>query len=139
MLLSAALSLASPRGHAGKLSVLIFHRVLPRQDPLFPHEIDAAQFERICTWLRRGCCAVRRARFTLPEAWTVFVERGMQMTLAALRVLLPFTASHPALRLAGRGETKSKSGHGRYEREQQNGDRSPHCCVLPAHRVELPL
>lgn len=41
----------SPAGARGRLSVLIFHRVLPARDPLFPDEIDAARFERLCAWL----------------------------------------------------------------------------------------
>jgi peptidoglycan/xylan/chitin deacetylase (PgdA/CDA1 family) len=44
--------LAAPAGAAGKLSILIFHRVLPQPDPLFPAEVDAAQFDEICCWLR---------------------------------------------------------------------------------------
>jgi peptidoglycan/xylan/chitin deacetylase (PgdA/CDA1 family) len=44
--------LASPAGTVGKLSILIFHRVLPRPDPLFPAEVDAVQFDEICGWLR---------------------------------------------------------------------------------------
>jgi peptidoglycan/xylan/chitin deacetylase (PgdA/CDA1 family) len=42
----------SPRGANARLSTLIFHRVLAEPDPLFPSEIDAAQFDRICGWLR---------------------------------------------------------------------------------------
>lgn len=42
----------SPGGPRGKLSILIFHRVLPAQDPLFPGEVDRARFGRICSWLR---------------------------------------------------------------------------------------
>ncbi len=42
----------SPEGNHGRLSVLIFHRVLAAPDPLFPDEIDAHRFEQICTWLK---------------------------------------------------------------------------------------
>ena len=42
----------SPAGKAARLSTLIFHRVLPRADPLFPDEMDAARFDELCTWLR---------------------------------------------------------------------------------------
>ena len=31
--------------------VLIFHRVLPRQDLLFPHEMHAQRFDQLCAWL----------------------------------------------------------------------------------------
>ena len=37
-----------------RLSILIFHRVLPRPDPLFPDEIDAAQFDRLMTLVAGG-------------------------------------------------------------------------------------
>lgn len=43
----------SPGGAAGRLSVLIFHRVLAAPDPLFPAEMDAARFTATCDWLRR--------------------------------------------------------------------------------------
>lgn len=44
--------LLSPSGARARLSVLIFHRVLPQPDPLFPDEIDAARFDAILGWLR---------------------------------------------------------------------------------------
>ena len=43
--------LRSPAGPAGRLSILIFHRVLPTQDPIFPEEIDVPTFDRICQWI----------------------------------------------------------------------------------------
>ena len=46
------LSWASPRGQAARLSVLIFHRVLPLPDPLFPNEIDARRFDEMCAWVK---------------------------------------------------------------------------------------
>ncbi len=45
------LSWLSPAGHNARLSILIFHRVLPQPDPLFPGEVSAADFDRICGWL----------------------------------------------------------------------------------------
>lgn len=45
------LSLASPRGRSGRLSVLVLHRVLPGPDPLYPEAIDAARFRQMCHWL----------------------------------------------------------------------------------------
>jgi peptidoglycan/xylan/chitin deacetylase (PgdA/CDA1 family) len=50
--LKLALGLLSPAGERARLSILIFHRVLPQRDPLFPTEIDATAFDRICGWLR---------------------------------------------------------------------------------------
>ena len=41
----------SPAGASAKLQVLIFHRVRAIPDPLFPGEIDAQQFDRLCTWV----------------------------------------------------------------------------------------
>lgn len=38
-------SLLSPAGARARLSILIYHRVLPAPDPLFPVEVDAARFE----------------------------------------------------------------------------------------------
>ncbi len=52
-MLRAAFSLASPAGPRARLSILIFHRVLPEVDPLAPDEVDAARFDQICGWLAR--------------------------------------------------------------------------------------
>lgn len=38
-------SFLSPAGERARLSILIYHRVLPAQDPLFPQEVDAARFD----------------------------------------------------------------------------------------------
>lgn len=45
-------SALSPGGAGGRLSSLIFHRVLPEPDPLFPGEVDAKRFDTICGWVR---------------------------------------------------------------------------------------
>lgn len=47
-----ALGALSPAGNRAKLSILIFHRVVPRSDELIPSEVDADAFNRICGWLR---------------------------------------------------------------------------------------
>ena len=44
--------LFSPGGAHGRLSVLIFHRVLPAPDPLFPGEMDVARFDETLGWLK---------------------------------------------------------------------------------------
>lgn len=44
-------SLLSPGGASARLSILIFHRVLPVADPLFPEEMHAERFSEICRWL----------------------------------------------------------------------------------------
>jgi len=51
-MLSSILKWSSPAGEGGRLSVLIFHRVLPQPDPLFPDEVDATRFNLICGWLK---------------------------------------------------------------------------------------
>ena len=42
----------SPSGPDARLSVLIFHRVLPEPDPLFPDEVDARRFDELCGWIK---------------------------------------------------------------------------------------
>lgn len=46
------LSWAAGRASARRLSTLIFHRVLPQPDNLFPGEMHAARFDALCRWLR---------------------------------------------------------------------------------------
>jgi peptidoglycan/xylan/chitin deacetylase (PgdA/CDA1 family) len=43
----------SPAGARGRLSILIFHRVLPKLDPLFDDTPDAARFEQQLQWVSR--------------------------------------------------------------------------------------
>jgi peptidoglycan/xylan/chitin deacetylase (PgdA/CDA1 family) len=64
----------APGGDRGRLSILIFHRVLAAPDPLRSAEFDAQQFDVVCDWLRRWFnvlpldAAVRRlAERTLPR------------------------------------------------------------------------
>lgn len=45
-------SLMSPAGRGARLNTLIFHRVLPQPDPLFPDEVDAAAFDTILGWVK---------------------------------------------------------------------------------------
>ena len=51
MLIRQLLGVMSPGGTRGRLSILIFHRVLPQVDPLFPQEMDAQRFDVLCGWL----------------------------------------------------------------------------------------
>jgi len=51
MLLRPLFSLASGSGKVARLSVLIFHRVLPKPDVLFPDEMDARRFDETCAWI----------------------------------------------------------------------------------------
>ncbi len=52
MILRRALSMASPAGDRARLSVMVFHRVWPHEDPLFPNEVDANRFDAICGWIK---------------------------------------------------------------------------------------
>jgi peptidoglycan/xylan/chitin deacetylase (PgdA/CDA1 family) len=45
-------SLMSPAGEGARLTVFIFHRVLPEPDPLFPDAVDVKRFDQIVGWLR---------------------------------------------------------------------------------------
>ena len=45
------LSMLSPAGADARLTTLIYHRVLPQVDPLFPDEIDARRFNETCACL----------------------------------------------------------------------------------------
>lgn len=51
-MLTPLLTLLSPAGERARLSVLIFHRVLPDPDALFPEEVDAATFDVLCSWVK---------------------------------------------------------------------------------------
>lgn len=53
MLTKPLISVLSPAGPNARLSVLIFHRVAARVDPLFPDDVDVRRFDEICTWLKR--------------------------------------------------------------------------------------
>ncbi|WP_249937321.1 polysaccharide deacetylase family protein [Roseateles sp. DAIF2] len=78
------MSLASGRGTQAKLSTLIFHRVLPEADPLFPEEMHAARFRELCAWLRSWFrvlpldeAALRLKNGTLPaRACTITFDDG---------------------------------------------------------------
>lgn len=51
---AAVLRQAAALRGASRLSVLIFHRVSPEPDPLFPNEVDAARFDRMMGLLARA-------------------------------------------------------------------------------------
>lgn len=51
-MLRLPLSVVSPAGRRGRLSILIFHRVLAVPDPLFPDLPDVAAFETRMRWVR---------------------------------------------------------------------------------------
>lgn len=51
VIIKPSLRMMSPAGARARLSVLIFHRVLPQPDPLFLDEMHAVHFDAICGWL----------------------------------------------------------------------------------------
>ncbi|MDO8310518.1 MAG: polysaccharide deacetylase family protein [Sideroxyarcus sp.] len=51
--LKCIMSVLSPGGQRARLSVLIFHRVLSLQDPLFPGEQDVRRFNEVMSWVAR--------------------------------------------------------------------------------------
>ena len=68
------LNMASPAGAHARLSVLVFHRVLPAPDPLYPEAMHAQRFTELCRWVQSMFCtlplddAARRLRNgTLPR------------------------------------------------------------------------
>lgn len=52
MIAKALVRVVSPGGQHGRLSILIFHRVLARQDPVLTWDLDALGFERTVSWLK---------------------------------------------------------------------------------------
>lgn len=53
MILKSIASALSPAGPQARLSILIFHRVLLQQDPLFPGEQDMRRFNEVLSWVAR--------------------------------------------------------------------------------------
>lgn len=51
-MLRLPLSIVAPAGPRGRLSILIYHRVLAQPDPLFPDLPDTVKFERDMRWVR---------------------------------------------------------------------------------------
>ena len=75
-MLKLALKHLSPQGPSGRLSVLIFHRVLAEPDPLFPDEMHAYRFDSLMSAIARTYCVL-----TLSEALSAR-EHGRMPTRA---------------------------------------------------------
>ncbi len=99
-MLRQLLCLLSPAGDGARLSVLIFHRVRPERDPLFPDDPDAAAFEALLRRLTSWCNVL-----PLPEA----VARLRRGTLPGRSLCITFddgyadncTVALPILRRLG--------------------------------------
>jgi peptidoglycan/xylan/chitin deacetylase (PgdA/CDA1 family) len=52
--LRALVGALSPGGARGRLTILIFHRVHPRPDELFPNDMHAQSFRELMLWVRDG-------------------------------------------------------------------------------------
>ena len=53
MIIKNVARVLSPGGRGARLSILIFHRVLPQVDALFPQEQDAQRFTEVLSWIGR--------------------------------------------------------------------------------------
>jgi peptidoglycan/xylan/chitin deacetylase (PgdA/CDA1 family) len=51
-MLKQLLQWRSPAGPKARLSIFIFHRVLPASDQLFPDEMHARRFDEVCGWIK---------------------------------------------------------------------------------------
>ena len=83
--------LSSAGAHA-RLTVLIFHRVLPAPDPLFPGEVDAIRFETQMRWIKSwfNVCRLRKRLSALAPAVCL---RG-RLRLLSTMVTLTIAPSH---------------------------------------------
>jgi peptidoglycan/xylan/chitin deacetylase (PgdA/CDA1 family) len=73
------LSLLSPKAERARLSILMFHRVPPTTDPLFPGEVNARQFDDILGWVGRWCNVL-----PLDEAVTLLKDNKLPARAAAI-------------------------------------------------------
>lgn len=97
--ITALLSTMSPAGSECRLTIFIFHRVLPQLDPIFPSEVDAFQFGKMMGWVKHWFnvlpldSAVRRLRnASLPaRAAAITFDDGYLDNLA---VAMPILKHH---------------------------------------------
>jgi peptidoglycan/xylan/chitin deacetylase (PgdA/CDA1 family) len=97
--LARVLNRISPAGHRGRLSILIFHRVLSRPDDLLPDIPDTAAFDRIVTWLTSWFNIIPLDRAVALLAASALPERAAAITFDDgyadnYRVALPVLRRH---------------------------------------------
>jgi peptidoglycan/xylan/chitin deacetylase (PgdA/CDA1 family) len=78
--LAHVLGRISPAGRRGRLSILIFHRVLSRPDELLPDIPDAAAFDRTVTWLTSWFNIIPLDRAAALLAASALPERAAAIT-----------------------------------------------------------
>jgi peptidoglycan/xylan/chitin deacetylase (PgdA/CDA1 family) len=75
-----AISRLSPAGRRARLSVLIFHRVLPDPDHLHPGEPTAAQFEQRLRWIKARFNVISLAKAVEGLKSATLPERALSIT-----------------------------------------------------------
>jgi peptidoglycan/xylan/chitin deacetylase (PgdA/CDA1 family) len=66
--------------HGPRLSILIFHRVLSKPDPLFPGEVDAARFDRMMAVVSRAFRVLPLAQAVRSLAQACLPPRALAIT-----------------------------------------------------------
>lgn len=100
MILRTGLNVLSPGGSRARLSIFIWHRVLPVQDPMFPGELHADRFTKTLDWLARWFNVL-----PLDQAVRQLVEGSLPARAAAITFDDGYadnlTVAAPILRAAG--------------------------------------
>ncbi|MBL8390745.1 MAG: polysaccharide deacetylase family protein [Candidatus Accumulibacter sp.] len=79
MIIRTIAGMLSPEGRNGLLSILIFHRVLAKRDPVLDWDLDAGEFEERLRWLRSWFNIL-----PLDEAVTRLAQQSLPARAAAI-------------------------------------------------------